>query len=79
MVKGRKPQEFFTGKKVYNVAKAKNGRGDVYGICYLPKELIGKKVTLKILKKDDYKLIEIKKRKYSLRKKKNRIERRLKK
>ena len=69
MGRGRKPQEFLLGERVYNVSKAKNGRGDVYGICYLPEKLIGKKVTLNILKKEDYKMLEEVKRKYSLRKK----------
>jgi len=80
MIKGRKPLEFFSGERVYTISRGKSGRGDFYGICYLPKELIGKKIMIQILNKKDYKSIEIVKRKYSLKKKKlNRIERRLKK
>jgi len=70
MIKGRKPLEFFSGERIYTISKGKSGRGDFYGICYLPKELIGKRIMIKILNKKDYKSIEVIKRKYSLKKKK---------
>ncbi len=68
MIKGRKPQEFLSGERIYFVNKAKNGRGDLYGLCYLPKELIGEKITIKVLDRKDYKFIEVVKRKYLQRK-----------
>jgi len=71
MVKKKRPQEFFIGERVFNVSKGKSGRGDCYGICYLPKEFIGKKITLVVLKEKDYQLLEVVKREYSLKKKKN--------
>lgn len=70
MEKGRKPQEFLFGKRIYYVNKSKNGKGDVYGYCYLPKELIGKRVFVQEIEKEDIKNIEIVKREYSLKKKK---------
>jgi len=75
MKKGKKrPQEFFIGERVYNVVKGKNGKGDIYGVCYVSKKLIGKKIVPKVLTEKDLELIEVVKREYSHkrnRKKKN--------
>lgn len=75
MQKGKKrPQEFFFGERVYNVVKGANGKGDIYGISYVSKELIGKKIVPRILTEKDLESIEVVKREYShkrKRKKKN--------
>ena len=64
MKKGRKPQEFLYGERIYYVNKGKSGRGDIYGMCYLPKKYIGKKITVSEIKKEDKKMIEVVKREY---------------
>lgn len=74
MKKGRKPLEFLDGERIYYVNKAKNGRGDVYGVVYLPEKYINKKVKVELIKLKKGQKIEIIKREYS-----NRNERRLKK
>ena len=78
MTKGRKPLEYFSGERVFTISKGKNGRGNVYGLCYLPEELIGKKIMIKVLDKKDYKFIEQVKRTYSSKKKNKKVERRFK-
>lgn len=76
-MKGRKSKEYYLGERVYSVSKGKSGQGILYGLVYLPKELIGKKILIKELEKKEHKDIEIIKRTYTS-KKKNRVERRLK-
>lgn len=56
-VKAR-PKEFLYGERVYSVVKSKNGKGFVYGVCYLPREYIGKKITVSEVSKNDIDMIE---------------------
>lgn len=64
----KRPQEFLFGKRIYNVNKLKNGRGDICGLCYLPKQFIGKKISIQEISKAEQELIEVVKREYSPRK-----------
>jgi hypothetical protein len=70
-MKGRKPQEFLYGDRIYFVGKGKSGRGDIYGICYVPKEYIGRRVIVELVSKEEEKMIEIVKREYSYKKKRD--------
>lgn len=73
----RYPHEYLFGNRVYTVIKSKNGDGNVYGIAYFEKKLIGKKITILLVPKEDTQFLEVVKREYK--KKKNRSERGLKK
>lgn len=75
----RSPHEYLFGDRLYKIIKSHNGNGDSYGVCYFDKKLIGKKFTITEISKDDKQFIEVVKREYSIKKRKNRGERRLKK
>ena len=64
----RSPHEYLFGDRVYKIVKAKNGKGDLYGVIYVEKKLVGKKVTLNEIKKDDKQFLEVVKREYTFKK-----------
>lgn len=70
----RHPHEYLFGDRVYRIIKAKNGDGNIYGISYFDKKLVGKRITVQVVSKEDLQFLEKVKREY-----KNRSERRLKK
>lgn len=60
----RGPIEMLNGERVYSIRGQKNGRGDKYGIIYLPEEFIGSKVFVEIIAKYKYDDIKIQDREY---------------
>lgn len=63
--RGRAKIEFLNGEKVYTISSAESGKGYFCGKVYFPKELIGKKISISIIPKEEYKNIIVEERIYS--------------